>query len=222
MKKFKSLSKHLLNIKAVVLIAWFLTTGNYATAQYPCYKALTIKTNLISYLSLYVETPLIGRFTGELSAKAISSNFIFENSKSTLHLNLKYHLFSIQKDKLISSSIYLTGGINILKMSYSGYPKQENIRYDARYDATRVVGGIGTKSRYFDVWFYLEKSFQTSHNYYRKEYDNTENSKWNPFLKFSAGIALNLFNFKIFKSKYSINQKKEPEIIITVHNPEEE
>ena len=173
-----------------ILFFFILFSISYLVrAQYPYYRVLTFKTNLLSFVNLAVEAPIYNRLTTELSFRKISYDLPGENhEKQSARFNLKYH-FPRTDSKERDYSIYIVSGLNLFQNKATFETDEQG-----KLDVDRIIVGLGTKKRRFDVWLAFEYTVNTRLNNY---ISNSSDKPWYPKMGISGGIALNLFHIKL-------------------------
>lgn len=165
--------------------------------QYP-YRAITVKTNLLSLWNISLEVPVYKRITTELSYRAINFvdfdiAFLDNHQKQTLRWNVKYH-FPREDNTGRYYSGYVFTGLDQMKHTVDYGSNERGI-----LDVTRLAIGVGTKRRRIDLWIACEKIIDTRQNEYFEGSvgNNAIPHRWFPDISVSGGIAFNLFNIKL-------------------------
>lgn len=164
-------------------------------AQYPYYRAITVKSNLLSYWSIAVELPVYRKLTIELSYRGIDyTDFdikaLNNHRKQTIRWNLKYH-FPMQDNTGKYYSPYIFAGVNNIQHSV-------DYKYEyGRLNVDRITLGFGVKRRRIDFWAGCEMIARTHKNEYTTTGPGANTSQWLQAFWPSGGIAINIINIKL-------------------------
>jgi hypothetical protein len=181
-----------------------LLLGIRTQAQYPCYKAITLKTNVLTLFNGSIDFPVYGRFTGEVGYRTFpggGSAFYIPETRG-LRFNVKYH-FPFHEWEAYVPSFYVFSGVNSLRMEARGYDEGYAVTSIGKLDVIKVPVGVGLKFRRLSVWLAYEPicvTYENSMKYYRDYVSSpipSSETRWKRNEFISVGVGLTLLNIKM-------------------------
>jgi hypothetical protein len=169
-------------------------------AQYPVYKAVTVKTNILTWFNASVDFPILKRISGEIGYRyfpEVSGPFPISGF-SVFRANFKYN-FTFSEWKRYVPSCYFFTGLNSTKQELTYYEPKYTVVEE--YSALEMPLGVGLRFRRTSFWFAFEYPIFTFKNrrysYVYSPNHISDGGRLLPDYGFHFGIALTLINIKL-------------------------
>jgi len=168
-------------------------------AQNPCYRAIVLKTNVLTLFQAALEFPVYHRLSAELSYRYYPKGTLYPGFDSK-RVNIKYH-FTFNNWKSHVPSMYIFTGVNRLKEDIDRRIRGQDEVQSGHLDVVKIPIGIGLRYRRVNFWVAFEPIVVTYNNIYTTHSITSgagySEKKWRTYDYVSAGLSLSILNIQL-------------------------